>query len=209
MFVLQLKDIKDIPIKEKKLIIIECKGCYEVISPKIEVFDFKNNLKAKGYDFKELIFDYICNSEFSRKRIEKYHTNINEVNEIITVSCGVGGQVISSILTWKKVYTACNTIYIPGSQGLTPQNYDCQACGQCKLNYTAGICPVTLCSKGLLNGPCGGATDDGKCEIDSNKICAWIRIFENLKSHLAFLKSIPEVVIPNYKNKISITDGTQ
>ena len=37
-------------------------------------------------------------------------------------------------------------------------------CGDCVLDKTAGICPVTTCPKGLLNGPCGGMWD-GMCEV--------------------------------------------
>jgi hypothetical protein len=53
-------------------------------------------------------------------------------------------------------------------------------CGECVLNITAGICPVTRCAKGLLNGPCGGS-NKGKCEVDKNKDCAWILIYNRLK----------------------------
>lgn len=202
MFILQLKNIKDIPLKGKKLVIIECQGCYEVISPRVEILEFKNGLKTAGYEFKEFIFDYICNSDFTRKRIEKYQNDINGMNEIVIISCGVGMQTMASILTWRNVYIACNTIYIPGLQGLTVQNYNCHSCGECRLNYTAGLCPVTLCSKGLLNGPCGGTTDDGKCEIDDSKICIWTKIFENLKSRPTLLESIPNLTIHNHKNEI-------
>lgn len=53
-------------------------------------------------------------------------------------------------------------------------------CGSCIPNETGGICPITRCPKGLLNGPCGGAKD-GKCEVDNNNNCAWIEIYDRLK----------------------------
>ena len=56
----------------------------------------------------------------------------------------------------------------------------CDACGQCALDYTGGICPVTACAKSLLNGPCGG-TKEGKCEVDSEKDCGWQLIYERLE----------------------------
>jgi ferredoxin len=58
----------------------------------------------------------------------------------------------------------------------------CSECGDCILNETGGICPVTLCAKGLRNGPCGGTRDDGKCEADPEKDCAWHLIYERLKA---------------------------
>jgi len=69
----------------------------------------------------------------------------------------------------------------------------CQQCGECELGKTAGICPLTQCAKGLLNGPCGGS-QDGKCEADPERDCAWILIYERLKKlgELDKLKKIRE-----------------
>ena len=39
---------------------------------------------------------------------------------------------------------------------------------------------MTLCSKQLLNGPCGGAKD-GKCEVDREKDCGWLLIYQRLE----------------------------
>jgi hypothetical protein len=56
----------------------------------------------------------------------------------------------------------------------------CRACGDYKLGRYGGICPVTICAKGLLNGPCGGASL-GKCEAGNNKDCTWELIYQRLK----------------------------
>ena len=48
------------------------------------------------------------------------------------------------------------------------------------LGITGGICPVTMCAKGLYNGPCGG-TNRGSCEISADQPCAWYMIHERLK----------------------------
>ncbi len=57
----------------------------------------------------------------------------------------------------------------------------CLACGDCILDETGGVCPITRCPKGLLNGPCGG-TVKGKCEVGGyEEDCAWTLIYENLK----------------------------
>src|SRR5450756_1162793 len=50
----------------------------------------------------------------------------------------------------------------------------CGMCGDCTIWLYGGICPVTQCSKSLLNGPCGGAVE-GKCEVDE-RLCAWDKI---------------------------------
>jgi hypothetical protein len=55
----------------------------------------------------------------------------------------------------------------------------CSLCGECNVTETAGICPMTVCPKGLLNGPCGGMMD-GKCETDAEADCAWVLIHERV-----------------------------
>jgi hypothetical protein len=64
---------------------------------------------------------------------------------------------------------------VPGQMVLE----QCQECGDCILNDTGGICPVTKCAKGLLNGPCGGS-EDGKCEVDPARDCAWVLIYNRM-----------------------------
>jgi hypothetical protein len=56
----------------------------------------------------------------------------------------------------------------------------CSICGECILDKTGGICPITACPKGLLNGPCGG-TNEGKCEVSSDVDCAWVKIYDRMK----------------------------
>ena len=45
---------------------------------------------------------------------------------------------------------------------------------------TGGICPITQCAKSLVHGPCGGQRN-GRCEVNPENRCAWIRIYERLK----------------------------
>ena len=96
------------------------------------------------------------------------------------LSCGVGVQTVAAAYEDKRVCAACDTIALPGFQGVTPLEHDCKQCGQCFLNLTGGICPLTACSKSLVNGQCGGAKD-GKCEVDPNMECGWERIYRRLE----------------------------
>ena len=100
---------------------------------------------------------------------------------VLVFSCGVGVQTISGLLDDKPVYACCDTVELPGFQGVTPLEYDCDQCGECFLNLTGGICPITACSKSLVNGPCGG-TKDGKCEVSPTMDCGWERIIQRLKA---------------------------
>ena len=54
--------------------------------------------------------------------------------------------------------------------------FSCRMCGNCILQETAFICPMT-CPKGLRNGLCGGATPEA-CEVDSSRPCTWYKIYE-------------------------------
>lgn len=95
---------------------------------------------------------------------------IDEAGGVLVFSCGVGVQTVSELLNGKAVYAGCDTIRLPGFQGVTPLEYDCGQCGECYLNLTGGICPVTACSKSLVNGQCGGA-QNGRCEVDPDMEC--------------------------------------
>ena len=57
----------------------------------------------------------------------------------------------------------------------------CHFCGQCVLGSTGAICPISQCAKSLVNGPCGGQKN-GKCEVNPENDCAWIKIYERLQA---------------------------
>ena len=54
--------------------------------------------------------------------------------------------------------------------------FGCRMCGNCILQETAYICPMT-CPKGLRNGLCGGASPD-HCEVDPSRPCTWYMIYD-------------------------------
>ena len=179
MLAVQVKPEEEVVplISSKKLFVFECLGCREVHYPVEEAAQFLGNLKEEITGRATL--DYLCNREFARAYIDEYADEIEEAQAVLVFSCGVGAQVISSLLEDKLVYTGCDTLYLHGFQGLTAKEFDCDQCGECYLNYTGGICPVALCSKHILNGPCGGS-QDGKCEVDPDMTCAWQDIIDRL-----------------------------
>ncbi|MEA3485497.1 MAG: methylenetetrahydrofolate reductase C-terminal domain-containing protein [Candidatus Aerophobetes bacterium] len=191
MLITQIKPEEEIlpKISLKKLFILECPGCEEVYSPAEDVERFINRLKEEIIG--RVSLDYLCNREFVKEYLRCYSKEIERAEAVLVFSCGVGVQIISSLLEDKPVYTACDTLYLNGFQGLSVQDFNCDQCGECYLNYTGGICPITNCPKGLLNGPCGGAKD-GKCEVDPEADCVWILIYKRLKKSgkLDILKKI-------------------
>ena len=175
---LKAKDILESQVNGKAFLLI-CHGCKEVHFPEKEVESFQAELTAAGKVTGSLTTDYICNVENLTLRLEKYADKIDAADMILVFSCGVGVQTVAEQYPGKKVVACCDTYALPGFQGVTPLEYDCKQCGQCYLNLTGGICPITACSKSLVNGQCGGAKD-GKCEVDPNMECGWERIMRRL-----------------------------
>jgi ferredoxin len=119
---------------------------------------------------------------------------LREAEATLVLACGLGVQSVKdNDRLGLAVFPACNSLFgaVVDSQGNFLEK--CSLCGECVLDLTAGICPITLCAKGLLNGPCGGM-NKGKCEVDKDKDCAWVLIYRELekKNKLADLKKIQE-----------------
>ena len=165
--------------------------------PEKEAAELQKELGASGNVTGTITTDYICNPENMKLRLEKHMDEIKAADLVLVFSCGVGVQTIAEYLDDKMVCAACDSCRLPGFQGVTPLEYDCGQCGECYLNLTGGICPITACSKSLLNGQCGGAKN-GKCEVDPNMECGWERIYRRLEKigRLDALKS--PVQIRNY-----------
>ena len=121
----------------------------------------------------------MCNPTELTLRLKSCLGLIGEADAVLVLSCGVGVQTVAEYLGAKKVCAACDTYPLPGFQGVTPLEYDCKQCGECYLNLTGGICPITACSKSLVNGQCGGSKD-GRCEVDPDMECGWERIYRRL-----------------------------
>jgi len=186
-----------------KVFIINCHGCKEIRFPEAEAAELHKELMATGNVTGMITTDYICNDENLQLLLRGYMAQIEEADTILVLSCGVGVQTVASLFEDKRVIAACDTYRLPGFQGVTPLEHDCQQCGQCYLNLTGGICPITACSKSLINGQCGGAKD-GKCEVDPNMECGWERIYQKLKA-LGRLDAMKcPVQLRNYANDVEV-----
>ena len=180
MLITELKN-KDI-IKQQlgsKVFVLICHGCKEIHFPEHEADALLAELVEAGIVTGSFTTDYICNPENLQLRLQKFEAAIDAADTILVLSCGVGVQTVAEKFAAKRVIAGCDTIALPGFQGITPLEYDCKQCGECYLNLTGGICPITACSKSLINGQCGGAKD-GKCEVDPNMECGWERIQRRL-----------------------------
>ena len=162
-----------------KVFVINCHGCKEIHFPEEAANRFQWELSQSGCVTGIVTTDYICNPELLETRLSKHAAEIEAADMILVFSCGVGVQTVAEKFPGKKVCAACDTYALPGFQGVTPLEHDCRQCGECYLNLTGGICPITACSKSLVNGQCGGAKN-GMCEVDPNMECGWERIQRKL-----------------------------
>ncbi len=118
--------------------------------------------------------DFLCNKIQTMKDLDIPEGTDN----IFVVSCGLGVQTIADSVN-VPVFAAADSLNYRGHHGMALTSKACDACAQCFLNITGGICPVVDCSKSLLNGQCGGAKN-GKCEVDPTRDCAWEKIEQRL-----------------------------
>ena len=104
---------------------------------------------------------------------------IGSADCILSMSCALGVHRMN-LYIGKPVIPALDTLFIAVEESPGYFRESCAQCGECLLGETAGVCPITACHKGLTNGPCGG-TNNGKCEVDKERDCAWTLIYDRLK----------------------------
>ena len=181
MLITELKSTETLRQQLKgKVFVLNCHGCREIRFPEAEADAFQAELTAAGSVTGIFTTEYICNDENLAVILKPHAAAIEAADTIAVFSCGVGVQTVAAMYPAKRVVACCDTYSLPGFQGVTPLEVDCKQCGECFLNLTGGICPLTACSKSLVNGQCGGAKN-GKCEVDPNMECGWERIYQKLK----------------------------
>ena len=125
------------------------------------------------------IADYCCMNLGVKAKMKP----INAANPdcVICMSCGDGVQCVAKNAPTIPVYPSNNTMYLGEAVKFGVWEEACRFCGQCVLGQTGAICPITQCAKSLVNGPCGGQKN-GKCEVNPENPCAWIKIYERLEA---------------------------
>jgi ferredoxin len=178
-----LSEIKEMIAPYKKILVAGCGSCVAECAAGGEkevgllASLLRMDAKKEGRDLtiKEMTLDRQCVYEF----IDQLTDVIDDFDAILSLGCGAGVQAVAEVFPKALILPALNTTFIGETKeaGLWVEN--CRGCGDCKLGYFAAVCPVTRCSKGLFNGPCGGSKD-GKCEVDPDTPCAWQLIIERL-----------------------------
>jgi ferredoxin len=179
-------EIKELVSGSKKILILGCGTCVAVClaGGEKEVAILASQLKMalalgnRDVEIEELTIERQCDREFIEEINSKL--TVDDYDLILSTACGAGVQLLSDVFDHKVVVPALNTTFIGVAEGPGVWTERCRSCSDCVLAETGGICPVTICSKGLVNGPCGG-TRKGKCEVDPEKECAWTLIYNRLE----------------------------
>lgn len=118
-----------------------------------------------------------CDHEYLDEILDR----VDQYEGIVSLACGVGVQFAAEKYTSTPILPGVNTCFLGVTEERGLWTERCQACGQCILARTGGICPVSRCAKRVMNGPCGGSTA-GKCEINKEVDCAWQLIVDRLRA---------------------------
>jgi ferredoxin len=147
-------------------------------------------LETKGHPVEILAktLERQCEVEF----LEELDEIIPQIDAVLSLACGIGVQAVAERFPDVPVYPGVNTTALAVREEPGLWTARCAACGDCVLGTTFGLCPVTRCAKSLMNGPCGGTREDGKCEVDENTDCVWNLIVERARARGA-LDSLTEV----------------
>ncbi|MFA4886446.1 MAG: methylenetetrahydrofolate reductase C-terminal domain-containing protein [Desulfotomaculaceae bacterium] len=179
----------------RKILLLGCGSCVtvcltggeketEIMASALRI---KRRIEKIPVDIQTCTVTRQCDPEF----IDNIQDLVRDVDAVVSLACGVGPQYLAERYQDKHIIPAMNTTFAGGAKKAGVWEERCALCGDCNLHLTAGICPITLCPKSILNGPCGGA-QNGRCEIRGETDCVWQLIYERLKKQgrLELLKEV-------------------
>ena len=179
-----LEEIIDSLKGYEKIFLVGCGECATTCKTggKEELAKMQQELEKQGKTVLGVcIPDAPCVAGQIKTELAKNTRLLRQAEAILVLACGLGTQSVKdNERIGLAVLPGCNTLFgaVVDAQGNFREK--CSLCGECVLGITGGICPITLCAKGLLNGPCGGM-NKGKCEVDKDKDCAWVLIYKELE----------------------------
>lgn len=183
--------------KYQSFFLIGCSECASLCGTGNEAAlkDMAEFLKGNGKTVTGMVVPKTgCQTLGTKIELKKDREACQAADAIIVMSCGAGTQSAVEIFPDKPVFPSNDSLFLGNMTRFQMFDERCSLCGECVIGMTAGICPVTNCPKGLLVGPCGGM-NEGKCEVNSDIPCAWVRIYERQKT-LGNLDQMKEILEP-------------
>lgn len=162
----------------RSVFIVGCAKCATVCKSggEEEVWQMQEALISSGREVTgSIIIDEACHMLRVSRDLRGKQQMVDDADALLVMACGAGIQSVSAAVP-KKAVAALDSLFLGNIKRFGQFEQKCSLCGECILTETAGICPVTACPKGLMNGPCGGM-DAGHCETDSEAECAWAQIY--------------------------------
>jgi ferredoxin len=180
-----LEEIRRLIAPYEKVLILGCGTCMTVCGAggEREVSLLHSALKvaqARGGNGAHSFLEYTVKRQCDFEFMDMLEDRVGEVDAILSLGCGIGVQVIAERFPGIPVLPGVDTSFMGASKEWGVWDERCAACGECRLDETGGICPITRCVKGILNGPCAGSKS-GKCEVNKDMDCAWVLIYERLE----------------------------
>jgi len=202
-----LEEIWDLVKEYKKVLVFGCNTCVAVCheggNKEAEILASLLRMKAKqeGRDLE--IADGGIERQCEHEYFENAREKIEAADAVLSIACGAGVQFTSEKWPEKVVLPGLNTTFIGVVEAPGEFTERCLMCGDCILHLTGGVCPITRCSKSIMNGPCGGS-ENGVCEVSPDVPCGWQLIYDRLKAQGRL--ELLEQVIPA-KNWVTSRDG--
>jgi ferredoxin len=183
-----IDEIREMIAPYKRVLVVGCGSCVAECAAggekETDLLASALRMAAKMNGEEKVIKEITLDRQCVRDFVIQLDDLINEYDVILSLGCGAGVQAVADMFPEIPVAPALNTEFLGETkdQGIWLEN--CQGCGDCMLFYFGGICPISRCSKQLLNGPCGGSKD-GVCEVNPEIPCAWQLIIDRLESYNA------------------------
>lgn len=177
------EELKKILSPYRKILTVGCGTCVSVClaggEKEAKVLNAELEMARKLDDQPVELGTHTVERQCDREYLAELDEMVEEYDVLLSMACGVGIQFLAERFPEKPVLPGVDTTGLAVNQAVGVYEERCRSCGRCVLALTGGICPVTMCAKGLYNGPCGG-TNLGSCEISPDQPCAWYQIHERL-----------------------------
>lgn len=201
-------EIKELVKEYKKVLVAGCGTCVAVCltggEKEVDILKTELDMARRMEDNPMELKGFTVERQCDREYLEAYDSMVGDFDAILSMACGAGIQFLAERFPQIPVLPAVNTTFIGVNQSIGWYEERCRSCSNCVLGDTAGICPVTMCAKGLYNGPCGG-TNKGSCEISKDQPCAWFMIYERLEKQGRLDRITRFTPVQNWENQVPRT----
>lgn len=179
-----LEEIKELLKGYKKVLNAGCGGCAAVClaggQKEVDTLNTKLTLSFHAHQVPFSIDGFTVERQCETTFLREFDRLVGKYDAILSMACGAGVQFLAERYPDKPVFPGVDSTFVGVNKDIGWYEERCKCCGDCVLGFTGGICPVTMCAKGLFNGPCGGPQGES-CEVSKDTPCAWVAIYKRLK----------------------------